>query len=74
MYYMYLYISFKDGKIEKHKIKRFSDLSQDRSRFYYYEELNDEWGKGKTFLREDVSCFELSPWELVSWEQYLCQK
>ena len=73
-YYMYLYIFFKNGKVEKHMIKRFSDLSQDKSMFYYYEELNDEHGKVKTFFREDVSCFELSPCELVNWEQLLCQK
>ena len=61
MNYMTLYIFFNDGRIEKHIIKRFSDLSQTKSRFYYYEEPNDEWGKGTTFKREDISCFEISP-------------
>ena len=69
MNYMYLYIYFTDEHVERHYIKRFSDLSQNTSRFYYYEEPNDEWGKGTCFKREDIMCFEISPWPLDNWEK-----
>lgn len=71
MYFMYLYIFFVDGRVEKHLVKRFSDLSQTKSKYYYYEEPSDERGKGKTFLREDIMCFELSPYVLLDWEEQL---
>lgn len=74
MYFMYLYIWFNDDRIEKHRIKRFSDLSQTKSKYYYYEEPHDENGKGKSFLRDSIRCFELSPWELLDWEKYLGNK
>lgn len=64
MFFMYLYILFTDNRIEKHIVKRFSDLSQTKSKFYYYEELHDIRGKGKTFLREDIICFELTSYEI----------
>lgn len=71
MHFMYLYIWFVDGRIEKHRIKRFYDASQTKSKFYYYEEPNDEKGKGKAFLRDSIHCFEVSPWELPDWEKEL---
>ena len=71
MNYMTLYILFKNDRIEKHIIKRFSDLSQTKSRFYYYEEPNNEHGKGTCFKREEINCFEISPWPLNEWEKEL---
>ena len=73
-YYMYLYIFFTDGRREKRLVKRFSDLSQTKSAFYYYEEPGDEKGKGKKFRREEIHCFELSPWPLRDWEEDLEEK
>jgi len=69
MNYMYLYILFTDKRIEKHIVKRFSDLSQTKSKFYYYEEPHDTHGKGKSFLREDIICFELTAYKLHNWEK-----
>lgn len=71
MYFMYLYIWFVDGRIEKHRVKRFSDLSQTKSKYYYYEEPHDMKGRGKTFLRDSIQCFEISPFELPDWEKEL---
>ena len=68
---MHLYIYFVDEHVEKHLVTRFSDLSQTKSQFYYYEEPGDEPGKGKTFRREDIQCFEVSFCPLQNWEQYL---
>lgn len=73
-YYMYLYIFFADDHIEKHLVKRFSDLSQTKSKFYYYEETGDAPGKGRCFLREDINCFEVSPYPLPDWEKHLGAK
>lgn len=66
---MHLYIYFTDEHVEKHMVTRFTDLSQTKSQFYYYEEPNDEHGKGKTFRREDIICFEVSPYPLKEWEE-----
>lgn len=71
---MHLYIYFADEHVEKHMVTRFTDLSQTKSQFYYYEEPSDEPGKGKTFRREDVQCFELSFCPRQNWEQYLAVK
>lgn len=71
---MHLYIYFADEHVEKHLVTRFSDLSQTKSQFYYYEEPGDEPGKGKTFRREDIQCFEVSFCPLQNWEQYLTVK
>ena len=68
---MHLYIYFADEHVEKHLVTRFSDLSQTKSQFYYYEEPNDEPGKGKTFRREDIQCFEVSFCPSQNWEQHL---
>lgn len=74
MQYMFLYIFFVDGRVEKHLVKRFTDLSQTKSKFYYYEEPSDTRGEGKSFLREDIRCFELSPYAMPDWEKELTAK
>ena len=57
---MHLYILYKDNHLEHHVISRFSDLSTTKSRFYYYyENPIDYYGKGTTFKREDIICFEI---------------
>lgn len=71
---MHLYIYFADEHIEKHIVTRFTDLSQTKSQFYYYEELHHESGKGKTFRRDEIKCFEVSFCPLQNWEQYLAVK
>ncbi len=65
---MYLYVLFQDNTVGKYRVKRFSDLSQQKSNFYYYEEQYDEKGKGKTIPRANIKCFELSPYPLQDWE------
>ena len=72
--YLHLYIYFADNHIEKHLVNRFTDLSQTHSKYYYYEEPNDEWGKGKKFHRDEILCFEVSPWPLQNWEQHLAKE
>lgn len=74
MYFMYLYILFVNGRIERHQVKRFSDLSQTKSKDYYYEELHDAKGKGKTFPRDQIQFFEVSPCELPGWEKHLADQ
>lgn len=71
---MHLYIYFVDEHVEKHMVTRFTDLSQTKSQFYYYEEPNDEPGKGKTFRREEIKCFEVSFCPLQNWEQHLAKE
>ncbi|MBQ8245822.1 MAG: hypothetical protein IJZ42_01700 [Lachnospiraceae bacterium] len=71
---MHLYIYFADEHVEKHMVTRFTDLSQTKSQFYYYEEPSDEPGKGKTFRREDIQCFEVSFCPRQNWEQYLTKE
>ena len=73
-YFMYLYVFYSDGRIEKLKVKRFSDLSQTKSAYYYYETPNHDWGHGKTIPRADISCFELSPWPLYDWDKEIEKK
>ena len=68
---MHLYILFKDGRIEHHLIKRFSDLSQEKSIFFYYEKYFDDYGKGTCFKRADIDCFEINPYELKEWEDHI---
>ena len=70
-YFMYLYILFADGRMEKHLVKRFSDLSHTKSKYYYYEEPHHERGKGICILRDDICCFELSPFELCYIEEMI---
>jgi hypothetical protein len=68
---MHLYIYFADEHVEKHMVTRFTDLSQTKSQFYYYEEPHHESGKGKTFRRDEIKCFEVSFCPLQNWEQHL---
>ena len=68
---MYLYLAFADGRLERHLVKRFSDLSHTKSRFYYYEELCHERGHGVCVLRDDIMCFELSPYEIREYEELI---
>ena len=71
---IHLYIYFADEHVEKHMVTRFTDLSQTKSQFYYYEEPHHESGKGKTFRRDEIKCFEVSFCPLQNWEQYLTVK
>ena len=71
---MHLYIYFADEHVEKHMVTRFSDLSQTKSQFYYYEESHHEPGKGKTFRRDEIKCFEVSFCPLQNWEQHLAKE
>ncbi len=57
--YMHLYILYNDNRLEHHVISRFSDLSTAKSKFYYYEKPSDDYGKGTTFKREEIVCFEI---------------
>ena len=68
---MHLYIYFVDEHVEKHMVTRFTDLSQTKSQFYYYEEPHHEQGKGQTFRRDEIKCFEVSFCPLQNWEQHL---
>lgn len=68
---MYLYIFFNDGLIERHRVTRFSDLSREKSRYYYYEEPGDEPGRGRYVLRTEIQCFEVSPTPCFEWDKYL---
>lgn len=70
---MYLYLLFQDGRIEKHVVKRFSNLSQTKSKFYYYEEFHHSHGKGVCVLRDDIVCFEIAPFPVQTCE-YLIDK
>ena len=42
---MYVCFAYKNGETKVRRIKRFSDLSTDKSDFYYYEEDSDAWDK-----------------------------
>lgn len=69
MIYFHLYILFVDNHIEHHFIKRFSDLSQTKSKFYYYEEVDHKYGKGKCIKREDITCFEILPYRSPEYDK-----
>ena len=56
---MYLYIAYTDGRTEVIQVERFSDLSTNKSGFYYYETMIDAWGKGTCIKKEDVLCVEI---------------
>ena len=71
---MHLYIYFADEHVEKHMVTRFTDLSQTKSQFYYYEEPHHEPGKGKTFRRDEIKCFEVSFCPKQDWEQHLVKE
>ena len=67
--FMHLYILYDDNHLEHHVISRFSDLSTSKSKFYYYEKPSDEYGKGTTFRRKDISCFEISYYPIREYEK-----
>ena len=67
--FMHLYILYNDDNMEHHVITRFSDISTKKSRFYYYEKPNDEYGKGTTFRREDIKCFEILQYPSKEYEK-----
>lgn len=73
-YFMHLYIFFKDQHIEHHIIERFSDLSQDKSQYYYYEKPIDQTGKGTCFKREDILCFEITPRAIKKYDEWINKK
>lgn len=56
---MKLQILYTDDTFQEIIIKRFSDVSTHKSNFYYYEELNDERGKGTCIRRNLVKCVEV---------------
>jgi hypothetical protein len=56
---MYLYIAYTDGRTEVIQVERFSDLSTNKSGFYYYETMIDACGKGTCIKKEDVLCVEV---------------
>lgn len=55
-------------------VKRFSDLSTDKSRFYYYECYSDAPGKGTCISRDSVKCVELSPFPVLYIEEMLAKQ
>ena len=69
--YMYLQILFADDRYEVHLIKRFTNLSQTKSNFYYYEKPVDERGKGTSIPRSEIKCFEITTYnpEVIHGEQ-----
>lgn len=67
--FMHLYILFNDNHVEHYTIDRFSDLSQTKSKFYYYEEPHNEKGKGKCIKREDITCFEILPYRSPEYDK-----
>lgn len=64
---MHICIVYKTGETEVVKIKRFSDLSTEKSDFYYYEQEYDDWGKGTTVRKSDVLCVEIAPYPKADW-------
>lgn len=66
-----LYILFNDNHIEKHLVNRFSNLSETKSKYYYYEKPIHDRGKGVCILRSDINCFEISPYPLPEWEKQI---
>lgn len=66
---MYVYFLFTSGKTEIIEIKRFSDLSEKDSQYYYYETPSDTWGKGKCVPRDQVICFEIAPCIKADWQE-----
>lgn len=66
---MYVYFLYTSGETEIIEIKRFSNLSENKSQFYYYERPGDDWGKGICIPREKVDCFEIAPCIKADWEK-----
>ena len=64
---MHICIVYKTGETEVLRIKRFSDLSTDKSDFYYYETDLDAWGQGTCVKKSDVLCIEIAPYVKADW-------
>lgn len=56
---MNLKILFNDNSKKEIKVKRFSDISTEKSKYYYYEQMNDIPGKGTCISRSTVKCIEI---------------
>ena len=56
---MTLKILFNDNTEKDIRIKRFSDLSTAKSKYYYYEQMHDMKGQGTTISRNIVKCIEI---------------
>lgn len=56
---MTLKILFNDNTEKNIIIKRFSDLSTAKSKYYYYEQMHDIQGQGTTISRNIVKCIEI---------------
>ena len=69
MNYMHLHILFADGHEEAYLVRQFSNISETKSKFYYYEKPNDEQGKGVCIKRESVDCFELTYYATKEWQK-----
>ena len=55
--YFKLEILYVDDTHESIIVKRVSDISN-KSRFFYYEQPNDERGKGTSIEKSKIKCFE----------------
>lgn len=66
---MHVCIAYKNGETKVLRIKRFSDLSTDKSDFYYYEEDLDAWGQGTCIKKADVLCIEIAPYPKADWPE-----
>lgn len=66
---MHICIVYKNGETEVIKIKRFSDLSTDKSDFYYYETDHDFWGEGTTVRKSDILGIEIAPYPKADWPE-----
>ena len=66
---MYVCFAYKNGETKVRRIKRFSDLSTDKSDFYYYEEDSDAWGQGTCVKKSDILCIEIAPHPKADWPE-----
>ena len=66
---MYVCFVYKTGETEVLRIKRFSDLSTDKSDFYYYEQEHDFWGKGTCVRKDEILCIEIAPYPKADWPE-----
>lgn len=66
---MYVCFVYKTGETEVLRIKRFSDLSTDKSDFYYYEQEHDFWGQGTCVRKDEILCIEIAPYPKADWPE-----
>ena len=66
---MHLCIVYKNGETEVIRVKRFSDLSTDKSDFYYYEQEHDFWGQGTCVRKDEILCIEIAPYPKADWPE-----